>query len=324
VRTRAAGRPPFGAHLDAFVEHLRVRRCSSTYERGALLVLPRFFSLLRDERVSDLRAVTEEHLDLFDQHLRAAKRRRDGMPLSVAHRRWHLFILRRFFAFLEKRGVILRNPATDLVLPKVDSLPRLVLTPRQAEKLMNAPLLGTADGQRDRALLEVLYGCGLRRGECLRLDLSDVDLHQKVLLVRNAKGKKDRIVPLPGRAAIALDLYLREGRPRLERDPWERALFLSCNSDAPGRRLARNSMNLIVERHAKAAGLKGVHPHALRHSCATHMLRGGADLRHVQQLLGHSHINSTTIYTRVAADDLRKALTRHPREKRRVYRRRPG
>jgi len=182
--------------------------------------------------------------------------------------------------------------------------------------LMTAPSSSSWRGKRDRALLELLYGTGIRRGECVRLDVTDVDLQQGRLLIRNTKGKRDRIVPLAGRAAEALDLYVREVRPQLLQDPGERALFLSRYRKRAGR-LADVTLAVLVRKHAAAAAIARVHPHLLRHCCATHLLRHGADVRHVQELLGHQRLKTTALYTRVSTKELLEVLDRcHPRDRR--------
>jgi site-specific recombinase XerD len=222
--------------------------------------------------------------------------------------------LKGFFAFLERQGLILRNPALVLDLPRVRRLPRAVLSEREAARLVDAPDATTILGRRDHAILELLYGTGIRAGECERLDLTDLDLEAGTLLIRDGKGKKDRIVPLTVCTAAALGLHLRESRPALVRRASPAALFLARG----GRRLQLQSIEKLVRVHAAAAGIEQrVTPHALRHACATHLLRGGADVRHVQALLGHSSLNTTARYTRVEVSDLRAVLERaHPREKR--------
>ena len=308
----------FESLLGAFIEDLRVKRYAPSSEKRAINALPRFFIHLRDEGVRDLRAVGEAHLASYARKLRAAIARYSGAPLRPMTRRGYLHVVRRFFAFLTRTGVLLRNPAADLVLQKPDHLPRTVLTPRQAERLIHSPSRWSWLGQREWAILELLYGTGIRRGECVRLDVSDVDLQQGTVLVRDAKGKRDRLIPIPARAAIALDVYLRESRPEIVKDPRERALFLSYTTGSRGRRLAAGSINVIVTKHTRAAKIPHhVHPHALRHSCATHLLQGGADLKHAQELLGHRRITSTATYTRVSVKDLLKVFERsHPRERR--------
>ena len=306
----------FPARMEAFLEDLRVRRYSPASERRALSVLPRLFAFLAEGGVFHPCQTTEAHLVAFLRSLERAGSRR-GTPLRPMTRRSQVHTVRRFFAFLVRRGVLLHDPAAGLPLPRPEHLPRTVLTQRQAERLMEAPSSTSPLGQRERAILELLYGCGIRRGECERLEVSDLDLQQGTLLVKDSKGKRDRLVPLPGRAAAALDLYLRESRPELLEDPREPALFLSSAAGSRGRRLSAGALNRVLAKHARAAGLPHVHPHALRHTCATHLLQGGADLKHVQELLGHRSISSTVAYTRVGVRDLLEVLDRaHPRERR--------
>ena len=316
MRTRAAAERSFAALLAAYLESLA--GYSESFRDRARLVLPRFFDHLREQRVRDVRAVTEAQLLAFVQDLAQTPRKRGAEPLAPGTQALYLGAVQRFFAFLERRGLLLRNPARDLPLPKEHRLPRRVLSESEARRLMNAPSRWSAIGQRDRVILELLYGCGLRRGECLRLDLADVDLGQGTAFVRDGKGKKDRLVPLGGRAASALALYLRESRPQLARTGVEQALVFSKY----GRRLSSSHLYVILRKNARTAGLTGpVFPHALRHSYATHLLRGGASIRHVQELLGHKSLRATALYTRVSVEDLRQVLARsHPRE--RAYRRR--
>lgn len=218
-----------------------------------------------------------------------------------------------FFGFLMRTGVLLKNPAAELPLPRSASLPRRVLSAAQVRPLVDAPSGRTAVGRRNRALLETLYGTGIRLSECVRLDVMDIDLQDGTLLVHNGKGRKDRLLPLAGRAAAALNVYLRHSRPRLSRDPRETALFLSRD----GRRLRPISVQFIVRWHAANARIPGkVSPHVLRHTCATHLLQGGADVRHIQELLGHERLETTSVYTRVDANDLRRALARSPSRER--------
>jgi site-specific recombinase XerD len=244
---------------------------------------------------------------------RAARR---GDPLAPASRTIALSVARRFFAFLERREVVLWNPARILAIPKIRSLPRGVLTIAQAHRLMAAPIPSEPIGQRDRAILETLYGTGLRLGEVVRADLIDLDLHTRVLLVRTGKGRKDRIVPIGAGALAALDRYLTDTRPALA-NAGEPALFVTRS----GARLQAPGLRVRVHEAGHRIGV-ALTPHALRHMYATHLLRGGADLRHVQALLGHRGLTTTAIYTRVAITDLRSVIRNcHPRD--RGPRRRP-
>lgn len=309
--TRAAAEP-FPALLVRHLEDLQALRRSETTRELARHVLPRLVSHLSEEGLTDPRAVTEEHLTRFAASL-AAKQTRQGRPLSSSTRMTYVGAVKRFFAFLAKRGLILRDPARELALPRLDVLPRRVLTEREASRLVGAPSPYTVLGQRDRAMLEVLYGSGLRQGECLRLDLGDLDLARGVAFVRDGKGRKDRLVPVTRRAAIALDVYMRDARPELSRSPRELALFLSKT----GRRFGATSLDVLLRRHAQAARIAGaLSAHVLRHTCATHLLQRGADVRHVQELLGHKSLQTTARYTRVSVRDLAQVLARaHPRER---------
>ena len=173
---------------------------------------------------------------------------------------------------------------------------------------MAAPYPGSPIGQRGRAILELPYGAGLRLGEAARTDVTDLDLRSGLLLVRNGKGRKDRIVPICRAAAGALDAYLSASRPELVAGI-QSALFLSRD----GGRLGAAGIRARIQYHGRRIAVR-LTPHALRHTCATHLLRGGADLRHVQALLGHRRLTTTALYTRVAVRDLCGVIARcHPR-----------
>ncbi len=305
MRTRGGG--DLGALLTRYVEELRVRRYSASSLEKVRFELPRLIHHLREIGVRDARAVTEEHLVAYARHLER-RTTRWGTPLSASSRASALSTMRRFFAFLASRGHVLRDPAQAIPLPKCARLPRRILSESQARRLVATPFPGSRIGKRDRAILELLYGTGIRLGEATRADVSDLDLREGVLLVRSGKGKKDRVVPIPGRAAVALDIYLTDARPELVRRV-DAALFISRH----GGRLSMVGLRAAVQKHGQAIGVH-VFPHALRHTCATHLLRGGADIRHVQELLGHRCLATTALYTRVAIQDLREVLARaHPR-----------
>jgi integrase/recombinase XerD len=311
------------AEVEAFLAELRARRVSKSLLERTGHVLPRLLSHLRERKIHDLRAVTEADLVGWVNAL-ARQTTRLGKPPSLTTQALYLRVVRSFFSWLLRRGRILQDPAKGLRPPKVDALPRVVLTEAQVRRLVCAPAPPNprwwAKGveRRDRAILELLYGTGLRLAECARLDVSDLDLLERRLFVRNGKGHRDRVVPVPGRAAVAMDGYLGDVRPAFLRELREQALFLAWT----GARLSPVTIRVIVRARARAAGIQGpVSPHVLRHSCATHLLRGGADVRHVQELLGHRSIESTVRYTRVAIRDLHAMIeTAHPRERYRTRR----
>lgn len=224
-----------------------------------------------------------------------------------------LCYLARYFAWLERNGLILLSPATALARPRVrDELdPRKVLAEEDVAQLLSAPDELTPMGRRDRAVLEVLYGAGLRRQELVGLDLADWLVAEGLVHVRRGKRRKERLVPLGSRAAHRLDLYLRRGRAQLRGDRLSVALFLTRH----GHRLSVHVVNHLVADHGDRALGRRVTPHMLRHSYATHLLRRGAGVRAVQQLLGHSSISTTQRYTHLVIADLHEAVRRyHPRE----------
>jgi integrase/recombinase XerD len=235
----------------------------------------------------------------------------NGKPLGVTTQRNRLGAVQRFFAWLCRENHLTANPAADLELPRKPAklLPKALSTDELAD-LFAIPDTGDVLGLRDRCMLEVLYSCGLRRAEVTRLDLDDLDLARRVLTVRQGKGGKSRTLPLGERAIDWLARYLATARPRLEIDLNERALFIS----GYGTRLNPNYVGNWVKRTMKKAGIeKAGSCHLLRHSCATHMHDNGADIRFIQQMLGHARLDTTQIYTEVSIVALQEVHARtHP------------
>ena len=233
---------------------------------------------------------------------------RDGLaPTSIARA---VSATRGFFKFLMLDGHIKSHPAEDLDTPQRFSYLPKFLTEDEINRLLAAPDISTPEGIRDRAILEIMYASGLRVSELVTLKVSQVSRDMGVVRVLG-KGSKERLVPL-GRAAInALQTYLREARPGLAGSEADGVVFLN----AQGRPLTRMGVWKILRKHVQAAGLeKRVTPHTLRHSFATHLLEGGADLAAVQEMLGHADISTTQIYTHVDREYLRDVHRKfHPR-----------
>lgn len=244
-------------------------------------------------------------------------RKRDGEPLSINAQRAKLTPLRGFFRWLTRQALIEANPAADLELPrKLKRVPRVVLSEREAEQVLAGVPLDTALGLRDRALLEVLYATGMRRHEVARLHLGDVDAERGVVLIREGKGGKDRMIPLGERALYWLARYQAQARPELAWNSNDKTLFLG----AEGKPLSLQWLSRIVAQWVDAAKLgKRGGCHLWRHTMATLMLEGGADLRYIQAMLGHAELSTTQIYTQVAIRQLQRvhAMT-HPGARRRV------
>lgn len=215
--------------------------------------------------------------------------------------------------FMVREGLSTAHPAAAIRVPKaVDRLPD-VISVDLAERLLDQPFPATAAGQRDRAVLEVLYGCGLRASELSGLDVGEVYLDEGFLRVMG-KGSKERLVPLVGAANRVLGAYLADARPSLSAHARSSSGSSSVFLNMRGSRLSRQSVHAICERYGRAVGIEGLHPHTLRHSFATHMLAGGADLRALQEILGHADIATTQIYTHVDRTQLREVyLAAHPR-----------
>ena len=215
----------------------------------------------------------------------------NGQRVGWSTQRTRLGVLKDFFRWLTKQNVILHNPASELELPRMEKrLPTAALTLTQVEALLAVPNVADPLGVRDRAMLELFYSCGLRRAELCRLELTDLNTERRTLTIRRGKGKKDRVVPVGARAVAWLERYLKEVRPRLSLDTRTPAFFLTGYGDA----FNPDVLSRMTADWMKAAGLKGS-CHLLRHTCATHLLEGGADIRYIQQLLGHEKLETTAI-----------------------------
>jgi len=231
-------------------------------------------------------------------------------PASVARK---VAAVKSFFQYLHAEGAIPQNPTESLESPRVGkSLPK-PLTVQQVDELLEQPAKRkTPEAQRDHAMLELLYATGLRVTELVSLDLDNISLEPRSPSVRClGKGAKERTIPIHEQAVRALVAYLNEGRGRLVKNKKERALFVNRR----GERLTRQGFWLILKHYAREAGIPDpVTPHTLRHSFATHMLRGGAPLRSVQELLGHANISTTQVYTHITDEHVRRVYEQaHPR-----------
>jgi integrase/recombinase XerD len=289
-----------------FMGYLAFERGSSSHTVEAYgRDLERYVKALEEKGVTEpddvTRPLIEEHLE----HLAE-----EGYAPSSVERA--LSAIKSFHRFMLQEEMSSVSPAAALPLPKkAERLPD-VLSVRQALALLDQPFPKTAAGQRDRAIIEVLYGCGLRVSELTGLDVGAVSLEDEVVRVIG-KGSKERLVPLMGSAHEALAEYLSDWRGELVSSRSGAAVFLNVR----GGRISRQSVFAIVERAGRVVGIDGLHPHTLRHSFATHMLQGGADIRIVQELLGHSSIQTTQLYTHLDRSHLRMAyLSAHPRARR--------
>ncbi len=294
-------RDPVGPFLHYLMAECGVSSNTLAAYRSDLM---RFVRWRQDFAPGPLARLTARNLAQYVQALTT-----DGLAPSSVSR--HIASLSTFYRFLVFDGRLGDNVAKLLVSPKLWDRVPTVLSPAAVDRLIHAPSLETRLGRRDRACLETLYATGCRASEVVHLEPGDVDL--KAGLARCVgKGDKERVVPLGSHAIAAISAYLSRDRPDLvSRHPETETVFVSRS----GRPLSRMGLWRIVKRHSRAAGIQGdVSPHTLRHSFATHLLAGGADLRVVQEMLGHASIATTQIYTRVELSRLRNVHDRfHPR-----------
>jgi len=304
--------------VGAFVDDLRRRNYSEQTLKTYRCDLMLFARWVKEQpELGQPGDLTLAALESYQMHLmvRVSYTYRFCHPrtLTASARNRHLAALRSFFRFLKRSGRLLGNPSLELEPARqMRRLPKDVLSVPEMTRLLGGCPQDTPVGLRNLAALEVLYGTGLRRMELLRLNVSDLRLGEGLAYILG-KGNKERLVPLGKAAVAALERYLREGRPQLMKGNLP-ALWLSPHH---GGRASKDELLQALKVMAKQAGIrKRIGFHLFRHTCATHLLRGGADLRSIQTLLGHSDLNTTAIYTRVEISDLQKIIDQcHPREK---------
>jgi integrase/recombinase XerD len=301
----------FGELMLDFLAYLELERGLSRNTLEAYRSdLMQFSAFLELERVGAL-DVEARHLRKFVTELASGGRDRPAVAPATVQRK--VACLRSFYRHLRREEILDHDPTADLRAPKRSQRLPHVLTRGEVQRLLGAPA-GTAPAAlRDRALLEVMYACGLRASEAVGLEVGDVDLEAGVLRTRG-KGDKERLVPIGREAVSALRTYVSRGRPRMVGDRDESRLFVNHR----GGGLTRQGLYKIVQRHARTGGLADkMSPHTLRHTFATHLLAGGCDLRSVQEMLGHADIATTQIYTHLSAERLRDVyFDAHPRASR--------
>lgn len=297
--------------VDEYLGHLSVERGASpntvaAYRRD----LSEYVSFLVMRDVNEPDSITRDDVTAYVQSLRV----RALAPSTVERR---VAALKGFHKFLVAEGLAVNHPAARVPLPKVPERLPDVISIEQADELLSQPFADGAVGLRDRAILEMLYGCGIRVSELTGLDTTDIELDEGFIRVFG-KGSKERVVPISGMALHALVAYLEHGRsllhPKASVGSSSSAVFLSSR----GARLSRQAVHRLVKAHGARVGLSELHPHTLRHSFATHLLEGGADLRALQEMLGHADISTTQVYTHVDRRHVREEyLSTHPRARKR-------
>ena len=298
--------------IEEFRDYLVKRGLSERHIERTCLSLKDFSLYLEEIGIQNVSGVTLKILQDYQREINSRISSR-GTPYCAHTRGVHICSLRSFFRYLLDKNIVLANYAIHLKLPKVDRIPKNILSLSEVEALLSQPDLKTFKGLRDKAILEVFYSTGIRRMEMVNLNVYDVDLDQEILFIRQGKGAKDRVVPLGEWASFYLRKYLDE-REKVAKS--ESALFVNARK-RERMRIDYQVITIIVREYARRAGIeKKVGCHGLRHTCAVHFLEGGADVRAVQELLGHRYLETTQIYLTVSKEALKKAHRKsHPRGK---------
>ena len=300
-----------GRMTQDFAMWMRTKGYSEQTVQNREQSLSHFITWCEDRSITQVTEVTKPILERYQRYLYHYRRPNNGQPLSFRSQHSRLVPVRALFKWLSKNNHILYNPASELELPKLEHrLPRHVLSASEAEQVLNQPDLDDPLGVRDRAILEVLYSTGMRRMELVALDLYSVDVERGTIMIRQGKGKKDRMVPIGERAIAWVDKYLCEVRPQLVVEPDEGELFLTNLGES----FSRNRLTQMVRVYVDAADIgKRGSCHLFRHTMATLMLEHGADVRFIQAMLGHVKLETTQIYTQVSIRKLKEIHTAtHP------------
>lgn len=301
------------AQRDDYLGWLAARNLSPEtidHRRGDLEL---FFAWSAERGLGNPQEITLAILEAYQRNL-SNYRKKNHKPLANRTQRKRLATVQDYFRYLVRHGILQANPASELVLPKKENrLPEEALTLSQMDNLLNIPDVADALGIRDRAMLELLYATAIRRSELARLETQDLNREAATLRVRLGKGKKDRILPVGARALHWCERYIEEVRPRLEINSSEPILFLT----GYGTGFHPNALGYLIAKTMRAAEIDRGGAHLLRHTCAQHLLEGGADIRYIQKLLGHASLETTAIYTEMSVEALRRVYSAcHPAETR--------
>ena len=281
----------------SFSEHLKSRGLSKATIGRKGVELRRFFTYLESTGKTDPKEITGDDIEEYIQYLRLNKYSTSTMVTAVS-------MLRDLFWSLRKNDLILNNPLdrTDICIKEKSGI-KVILSEEETERFLDAIETHTGYRLRDRALFELMYVTGMRAGEVTGLNTEDIDFKLDEVIVRQGKGRKDRVVPLGSVSKKFLLRWIKESRKYFGKKE-KGAVFLTCK----GNRLSPAGIRYWFGRYLKKAGIEkpGASPHSLRHSCATHLLAGGADIRYVQELLGHESIETTVTYTKEVVKGLKK------------------
>ena len=286
-----------------FISYLHdIKKTSINTEMSYQRDLKKMWDFLKNRGVMSVSEVKELELEGYISYMEREKFAASSISRSVAS-------IRAFFQFLWKEGVITSDPAENLKPPKVEKKAPEILTVEEVDRLLQKPDRENVKGIRDSAMLELLYATGMRVSEMLHLQISDVNLQLGYVICHD--HEKERIIPIGIPCKKALEKYMAVSRPAFVENKEETALFTNCS----GKAMSRQGFWKVLKGYADAAGIRGdITPHTLRHSFAVHMLQNGADIRSVQEMLGHSDISTTQIYLGMSVNKMRDVYMKsHPR-----------
>lgn len=301
---------PLEVMMRDYLQALLIQNYSEQTVGNREFLLRQFIQWCQERGIADPVEVTRPVLERYQRYL-FLYRKKNGEPMSFRSQHSRLVPLRMWFRWMTRRNHLLHNPASELELPKLGQpLPKNILSAQEVEQILQLCDVADSIGLRDRAIIEVLYSTGIRRGEIVALKLYDLSLDRGVLLVRQGKGKKDRYVPIGERAIAWLEKYIREARPQLAAEPDDMTVFLT----AQGEPFCLDHMTSNVKARIDAAKLgKTGACHLFRHTMATLMHENGADIRFIQEILGHVKLETTQIYTHVSIRTLQQVhASTHP------------
>ncbi len=296
-------------YIVKFQEYMTAQNYSVRTVDGYGSQLKFFMKYLKGCGIEELNQIDRETVMNYQMSLFTQEK-----PLSLGTQYSRLVPVKSLLRYLTRTNQMMYDPSSDLELPRrKKNLPKEIMTVKEVKRLLNRPDGDTPLGLRDKAILELLYSTGIRNQEIRQLTVYDVDTGDGMVRIHRGKGGKDRVVPAGEIAVNYVEEYIKYSRPKLLGDKETQALFVTKNG------LAINHSNLIwiIAKYARQAKItKHITPHSLRHTCATHLLKNRAPLRHIQELLGHASMETTQIYTRVEVTDLKKAHKKyHPRER---------
>jgi len=303
--------------MKLFIEDMAMKNYSEGTCYGRELFLLLFLEWAGQRGLTRPEQITRPILQRYQEHI-FLYRKKSGEPLSFSSQYNRLVAIRAWFKWLAREQYIVFNPASEIELPKLEKrLPKAILTEGEAEIILNYPDIKMPMGLRNRAILEVLYSTGIRRGELINLLVQDIDMERGTLLVRQGKGKKDRMIPIGERAILWVEKYLEDVRPTLACGADEGRLFLNPY----GHPIMPGNLTSSIKKIIKNAGInKHGSCHLFRHTMATLMLEHGASIRYIQAMLGHVKLDTTQIYTQVSIKKLKEihSLT-HPADRRKRH-----